>query len=48
LGCAGAGGEPKGYWSEKKQGDAMHGVCVAFLRALKDYPSMGTMAIGFV
>jgi hypothetical protein len=26
----------------------LHGVCIAFLQALKDYPSKETMAIGFV
>jgi hypothetical protein len=25
----------------------LHGVCIAFLQALKDYPSKETMAIGF-
>jgi hypothetical protein len=48
LGCAGASGEPKGDRGEKKQGDALHGVCIAFFRAQIDYPSKETMAIGFV
>jgi hypothetical protein len=41
LGCAGAGGETERDESEKKQGDALHGVCVGFLRGQESLTQLG-------